>query len=90
MGIILSSILNNYDIRPTKKKKSLNSSTKRSGSTIPVAVRKKPIRIGGSTNPEKWRCGICTFLNDNDVNICTTCDSEKGEQRQSKKVKRND
>ena len=45
----------------------------------------KVVRIGYVTNPVKWRCQICTFLNDVSNTVCQTCQSFKGEKKKGKK-----
>ena len=41
----------------------------------------KPVKVGYTLNSSQWRCGICTFLNDEPSDICKTCESKKGESR---------
>lgn len=50
-----------------------------------------PVRLGGgyivgrNLNDNRWRCQVCTFLNEPEYNECKMCGSQKGEQK-SKKV----
>lgn len=49
--------------------------------TGPILSR-MPRMIGQTIDPKRWRCNICSFLNDIEVKACTTCDSAKGEKKQ--------
>ena len=37
--------------------------------------------IGKDPNDDRWQCNICSFKNSNEIDICATCDSKKGEQK---------
>lgn len=72
-----------FDEKPTKPKrmpKADNPFTKKPAPKGPGA-RHGPIKIGQSQDPDKWRCKICSFLNEDYEDICKMCQSEKGEER---------
>ena len=44
-------------------------------------LSKMPRVIGRTIDPKKWRCNICSFLNDNELKACATCESLRGEKK---------
>ena len=40
--------------------------------------------IGKDPEDDRWQCKICSFKNPQDVEICITCDSKKGEEKQKR------
>ena len=71
----------------TAQKRSVSTNpTIKQGSTVSKPSKMptkhaRPVKVGYTTNSSQWRCGVCTFLNETDVTICKTCQSEKGEMR---------
>jgi len=52
------------------------------GGGMGMGQRHAPMRIGGSNDSNKWKCKICKFMNDNELEVCDRCESEKGEIRE--------
>lgn len=38
--------------------------------------------IGKDPDDDRWQCKVCSFKNPQEVEICSTCDSTKGEEKQ--------
>jgi len=39
-------------------------------------------KIGKDVNDDRWQCKICSFKNDKESDVCSMCDSKKGEEKQ--------
>jgi len=39
------------------------------------------VRIGGNTDPDKWRCKVCKHLNRVEVDVCGICDEARYEKK---------
>ena len=45
----------------------------------------RPIRVGKETPSGKWRCQICTFMNEEGAGVCSICTSQRGQTREQMK-----
>ena len=43
--------------------------------------KKGPVMIGQSHDSDKWKCQICSFMNEEWEDICRRCESERGETK---------
>jgi len=73
-------------IRPQIRQKELISKAPPKRNALSMPHGQKTVKIGLVLSKDKWRCLICTFLNDATLSICQTCESAKGETKPNKKI----
>ena len=72
-------------IKTTNKSVIKQEKPKRASRPVrPVAQmhRNAGVRIGGGTVQDRWRCRVCSFMNEADSGECMTCHEEKTVRQQ--------
>lgn len=70
--------------KSAKNKADKNTETQKQKQKKPKKSKNEGKPIGENINSNEWRCAVCTFLNPAEIDVCSVCDSEKGEQRPQK------
>lgn len=68
--------------KSAKNKSEKSKETQKSKKPKKTKTDGKP--IGENTNSNEWRCEVCSFLNPEEIDVCSICDSQKGEKRPQK------
>ncbi len=63
-----------------KKKKEEQPKTK-TKTKLPSQNYHHGQKIGRDLNDERWQCKICSFKNAMEIDVCSMCDSQKGEEK---------